>query len=197
MNDVGMDFNWNMFKISVEDCQKLGKAVRELPNLSTLRIHKSILEYKHCQALMKELIVNQTLVELDLSNCQIGDDGALCVAKVLGVHPTLKVLNLSNNLIGQIGAESLGYTLLLEGCAQLDVLNLRLNPLGSEGALGIMRALVRCDIPKEVSMSGVQFDDDTPMKIGKMIKINRGLKKLDLSSNWFGDEGGMVLGLLI
>ncbi|KAJ8976667.1 hypothetical protein NQ317_004685 [Molorchus minor] len=193
MNNVGMDFDWNMFKLSVEDCQRLGIALLSLPNLTILRINRTVLEYKNCQALMQGLIFNQTLTELDLSNCQIDDEGALCVAKLLGSHPTLKILNLSNNCIKQLGAEGIGFTLLQESCAQLDVLNLRLNPLGNEGTLGIMRALVRCDIPKEVSMSGVLFDDDTPMKVGKMIKINKGLKKLDLSNNWFGEDGGTDL----
>nr|XP_023029466.1 T-complex-associated testis-expressed protein 1-like [Leptinotarsa decemlineata] len=193
MNNVTEDYKWNMFEVTVKDCQTLGKALLELRNLRILRIHRSKVEYKHCQALMQNLIKNRSIVELDLSNCQIGDKGALCVAKFLQVHPFIKILNLSNNLIGKIGAEGLGYTLLLSSCAPLVHLNLRLNPLETEGAMGIMRALVRCSIPRELSMSGCHFQEDTLIKVGQMLKLNESLKKLDISNNWFGEEGGEYL----
>ncbi|KAJ8932297.1 hypothetical protein NQ314_014790 [Rhamnusium bicolor] len=193
MNDVFDDFSWNMFKLSVADCRNLGIAILELKQIKILRIHRSKLEYKHCQALMQSLVLNRTLVELDLSNCQIGDLGALCVAKVLEGHPTLKKLNLSNNYIGQIGSEGIGFSMLEHNCAQLEVLNMRLNPLKKDGAMGIMRALVRCSIPEELSMSGCLFDEDTPIKVCQMIKVNGSLKKLDVSGNWFGEDGGEAL----
>ncbi|CAH1173486.1 unnamed protein product [Phaedon cochleariae] len=190
MNDVSEKFDWNMFKVTVLDCQRLGKALLELKNLEILRIHRSRLGNEHCQALMQNLIKNKSLLELDLSNCEIGDQGALCVAKFLAGHPSLKILNLANNRIGKIGAEGLGFTLLLPSCAQIHTLVLKLNPLGKDGAMGIMRGIVRCSIPLELSMAGCDLEGDTPVKIGQMIRINDTLEKLDLSNNWFGADGG-------
>nr|CAI5850593.1 unnamed protein product [Callosobruchus analis] len=165
VNEVGEDFNWDMFKVSVTDCVRLGKAVLELKQIKILRVHRCNIEYKHCQALMQGLIRNRTLVELDLSNCNIGNQGALCVAKVILTHPTLKKLNLANNKIGQIGSEGISYALTLEKCARIDQLNLRLNPLGHEGVMGVLRALVRCGIPRELIISGCNFEEETPWKV--------------------------------
>lgn len=193
MNSVGEEFNWNMFKISVADCQRLGKALLDLNDLKILRIHRSKMEYLHCQALMQNLIKNCTIVELDLSHCEIGDQGALCVAKVLRSHPTLKILNLSNNNIKEVGAQGLAFTLIQPDCADLDFLNLRLNPLGSDGVMCILRALVRCTKPRELCLSGCLFEEDTVNNIALMLKMNDTLKKLDIKNNWLGEEGGKVI----
>ncbi|XP_056636675.1 dynein regulatory complex subunit 5 [Diorhabda sublineata] len=193
MNDVKEDFNWNMFKITVSDCQRLGKAILDLKLLKVLRIHKSNIEDKHCQALMQNLIKNKTIVVLDLSNCKIGDQGTLCIAKVLMNHPTLRKLILTNNLIGQIGAEGLGYGLIQDTCPPLESLILRLNPLGHAGVMGILRALVRCSFPTELSLSSCLFEDETPEKISKVLNWNDTLQVLDVSNNWFGEYGGDLM----
>ncbi|KAJ8921731.1 hypothetical protein NQ315_010641 [Exocentrus adspersus] len=193
VNSVGEGFSWNMFQMSVLDCQRLGKAILDLTNLEILRIHRSRLEYKHCQALIQNLIKNNTIVELDLSHCDIGDQGALCVAKFIQKCITLKILNLSNNLIRNTGAEGIGYIMTRPKRANLEVLNLRLNPLGTDGVMNILRALVRCDIPKELSLSGCQFKEDTIPKVALMLKMNESLKKLDISNNWIGKDGGELL----
>ncbi|CAG9830543.1 unnamed protein product [Diabrotica balteata] len=193
MNDVKEDFNWNMFKITILDCQRLGKAILDLKNLKILRIHRSNIEDRHCQALMQNLIKNKTIVELDLSNCKIGDQGALCIAKFLMNHQLLRKLVLTNNLIGQIGAEGIGFALCQNSCPPLETLILTLNPLKHEGVMGILRALVRCAVPKELSLSTCQFGCETPDKLSKMLKWNDTLKVLDVSSNWFGKEGGEML----
>lgn len=70
-----------------------------------MQIRRSSLQDDHIQALTKGLVDNRTLIELDLSHCQIGDRGTLCIAKLLMVHPTLQVLNLEDNLIAKIGGE--------------------------------------------------------------------------------------------
>uniref|UniRef100_A0A6P7F4V2 Dynein regulatory complex subunit 5-like n=1 Tax=Diabrotica virgifera virgifera TaxID=50390 RepID=A0A6P7F4V2_DIAVI len=193
MNDVKEDFNWNMFKVTILDCQRLGKAILDLKNLKILRIHRSNIEDKHCQALMQNLIKNKTIVELDLSNCKIGDQGALCIAKFLMNHQLLRKLVLTNNLIGQIGAEGIGYALCQNSCPPLETLILTLNPLKHDGVMGILRALVRRPVPKELSLSTCQFGCETPDKLSKMLKWNDTLKVLDVSCNWFGKEGGEML----
>lgn len=193
MKDVGEDFKWEMFEVSVADCVRLGKAIQELHNLKILRIHRSKLEYRHCQALVQGLVKYPILEVLDLSHCQIGNSGALCIAYLLkqGIH--LKVLNLTNNGIGKLGSEGIGFAILQGGCPNLTELNLKSNPLGTEGAMGIMRALVRCSDPKKLSMASCQFEDDTPLKVCQMLKLNDTLKNLDISSNWFGNDIGTVL----
>lgn len=174
------------------DCHRLGRALLDLAALKTLRIHRSKLEYPHCQALAQHLAKNHTLVELDLSHCAIGDRGALCVAKILQIQRTLRTVNLTNNYIGQIGAEGLAFVMCQSDCVALDGLVLKTNPLGSEGTMVLLRALIRCDIPRMLSLSGCMLEEEIITKLSMMLMMNQTLKELDLSNNWFGERGGQV-----
>lgn len=193
VNNTGESFKWEMFSLTKEDCEKLGKALQELTKLRKLKIHKSNLEFKHCQALMRGLMECKQLEELDLSHCKISDTGTLCVCRYLEAGVNLKILNLTNNGIGKIGAEGLGYALLQDGCKELKELNLRLNPLGLDGTMGILRAVVRCSIPKKLVIAACMLDEEATLKISQMIKLNNTLHTLDVSSNYFGQEVGGFL----
>lgn len=52
--------------------------------------------------LLQYIEKNSTITRLDLSHCNIGDQGALTIGKLLTVHPALKELVLCNNKIGKI-----------------------------------------------------------------------------------------------
>lgn len=199
-NKVGDDFNWNMFTVSVLDYKRLGEAILKLHCIRILRLHRNNVGDRHIQVLMHSLIKNTTLIELDLSHCCIGDQGALCIAKVMTIHPTLEILKLADNQIKTIGGQGIGFALLEESCCPLIHLDLRLNPLQHDGTMGILRALVRGDKPKELNLSGCFFEDITPIRIGQMLNINTSLEVLNVSSNWFGEEGGEVcvnIGIII
>lgn len=193
MNDVGETFHWNMFEVSIAFFQRLGRALLDLNNLIILRIHRCKMEYPHCQALIQNIIKNQTISILDISNCELGDEGALCVAKFLMNHTELQKLILMNDNIRQKGAEGIGFALMNLKQKHFECLNLRLNPLGRGGTMGIFRALVRCSNPKILSLSACLFEKDIPERIGQVIKMNESLKELDISNNRFGTEGGDIL----
>lgn len=191
MNNVTDTFNKNMFNVSVLDCQRLGKALNYLKELKILKIHRSKLEDSHIQALMKYFIKNKTVEELDLSHCCIKDQGALCIAKVLIIHPTLTSINLCNNQIRTLGCEGIGFALLNKTC-KLEQLNLKFNPLREGGAMGLFRALVRKTKLTHLSLAACQFEDNAPIRTGQMLLLNKSLKWLDVSNNWFDEDGGQV-----
>lgn len=57
--------------------------------------------------LLQHIMRNTTINRLDFSHCEIGDQGALAIGKLLTVHPALKELILCNNKIGTIHWQNL------------------------------------------------------------------------------------------
>lgn len=86
----------------------------------------------------------------------------------------------------------IAYAILQENSCPLFHLDLRLNPLGHEGALGIMRALVRTEKITELNLAGCCFEDDSAILFGMVLSMNTSLRVVDVSNNWFSDDGGEV-----
>ena len=63
--------------------------------------------YSHAQLLVK----CPSLHHLNVSSCQIGDEGAVVLARALEANNTLKTLDLSHNSISDVGVEELGSAL--------------------------------------------------------------------------------------
>lgn len=103
------------------------------------------------------------------------------------VHTTLTKLILCNNQIGGTGGIGIGFALTQESCCPLETLDLRLNPLGHEGTMGILRAVVRKNTVniKELSLAGCLFEDDTGLRVAQMIGMNSSIERLNVSNNWF------------
>ena len=75
------------------------------------------------------------IVEIDFSHCSLGNKGAHAIGAFLTMHPSLKVLRLTNSEIGSEGFAGIVRGLLDEHATPLKRLDLRLNPLGDEGAV--------------------------------------------------------------
>ncbi|KAK9711116.1 Leucine rich repeat [Popillia japonica] len=163
MRNVGTEFTWNMFKLSVVDCRRLGKAILPLKLLKIFRLHGCAVDDDRVRALSQNLIKHKTIVELDLSHCLIADQGVT-------------------------GAEGIGYALLQDGCCPLVHLDLRLNPLGHDGVMGIFRALVRGSKPEEINIAACLFEDNTADRLCQVLMLNSTLKWLDVSCNWFSES---------
>lgn len=209
ITNLGDDFSWRKFDLSPDDCKRLGAAILQLKFIKILRLHRSKIEDLHIQALLQQLAKNTTIIgrynriqpflltkpfpsisEMDFSHCHISNKGALCIGKFLTLHKTLTKLILTNNFIGDLGGKGIGFALTQETCCPLEVLDLRLNPLGHEGTMGILRALVRQNTInlKELSLAGCLFEDETSLRVAQMIGLNQSIERLDISNNWFDKE---------
>lgn len=106
------------------------------------------------------------------------------------VHTTLEKLHLTNNFIGSLGGQGIGFALTQETCCPLEMLDLRLNPLGHEGTMGILRAIVRHNTInlKELSLAACLFEDETALRAAQMIGLNQSIERLNISNNWFTKE---------
>ncbi|XP_017770018.1 PREDICTED: T-complex-associated testis-expressed protein 1-like [Nicrophorus vespilloides] len=182
--DVGESFKWQMFKVSLDDAKRLGTALVNLKKLRVLSLHNSSMEDKHIQILTKFLIKIASLEELRFSYCLIGDKGTLCIAKLMMSHAALSKIVLTYNKIGAIGGEGIGYALMQDNCCPIKHLDLRLNPLGHQGIMGLFRALVRVNRLEELIISGCGFEDETSIRLGAVLQLHKNLKMLDVSNNW-------------
>lgn len=92
----------------------------------------------------------------------------------------MKNINKKNNL-------GIGFAMMQETCCPLDLLDLRLNPLGHDGTMGILRASVRVALPVRLSLAACYFEDETSLRIGQMLGLNTSIKDLDVSNNYFDE----------
>ncbi len=76
------------------------------------------------QSLAKALTFNNTLVELNLFDNNIGVEGAKSLAEMLKIYQTLTELNLKYNCIGDEGARFLDEALKISRSRQNSISNL-------------------------------------------------------------------------
>jgi hypothetical protein len=93
---------------------------------------------RHLAAALKS--TQTTLEFLDLSNCQIGDGGAIAIGAALRGNTALRELRLYGNGIGRAGAAALADAVRINPVA-LRVLNLRLNELDATAGEDLLHAV--------------------------------------------------------
>lgn len=103
---VGINFNFNLYYLSVQDCKNLAIGINSMPLLQKFRLHHSSLEDEHLKVLIQSLVKNNnTLIEIDFSHCHIRNRGALYLAELIRTHPKLETMLLRNNLITEEGVK--------------------------------------------------------------------------------------------
>jgi len=123
----------------------------------------------------KVLFNNNTLLTVSLSRNQLGDDGCieLCNGFLRSQNKTIKILNLIDNGIGPRGIK--------EGIAKLLKWDINDNspidnPINNH-----------CSI-KELDISLNKIGDEGGIAIGRVLKDNFGLRKINLSNTDIGDD---------
>lgn len=163
-NNVGMNFERNMFGIKITDASYLAKIFESSwnPYLVTVVLSGNMIDDDLLRILMTGLLNNRTIMNLDLSHNKITSYGANLISKLLGFrrennHDTdsfssiLTRLNLANNLIDEIGGKYLGTA--LKDNDSLVYLNLRLNQLQDEGCAYLMNGLSENISLQELNLS--------------------------------------------
>jgi hypothetical protein len=125
---------------------------------------------------------NSTLLEIDLSSCELEDVGLSTLAQTLGSRNTmLQKLTLSDNSV-----RSAGVGVLLETMEQNDHhttnLDLQLNPIGYEGASLLARSLGNNALSNltNLSLCNCDIGDDGQITLISALEQNTSLLQLDL-----------------
>jgi hypothetical protein len=126
---------------------------------------------------------NSTLLKIDLSQCDLGDDGISMLAQTLGT--TLQKVALSENSIGFTGVGVLLETMVYNSHHITD-LELRHNPIGNEGASPLARDLGLNALPNltRLSLPDCDVGNHGFMALVFALEHNTSLVQLDLRQNY-------------
>jgi hypothetical protein len=132
---------------------------------------------------------NQTLQELSLSACHIGNEGVAFVARAMSQNKSLKLLDLTGNSIGNTGGIAL--TRALTHNRTLEALVLARNALtGPESGTAVNELLLKNKCLKRMDLCHNQIGrDGGAAMLAKGLSRNKTLETLDLENNTLDSAG--------
>ena len=140
-------------------------------------------------ALGESLKRNRGLKTLNISYCDIGDQGMKSIASALEMNGSLEELDLSrNHAVTGVGLMALGESLKSNGA--LKTLNISYCDIDDQGmkslasALEMNGSLEELDLSENDAVTGIGLT-----ALGESLKRNRGLKTLDISYCSIDDQG--------
>ena len=141
--------------------------------------------------LITALTGNIAVTSLDLSDNDLGDEGASLLKELLQQNKKLKILDLSRNRILTTGGKALADG-LVENAALLN-LNLLENSLGDEGARAFARVFATNRTLTHISLADNGISTAGAEAIASSLKHNRSLTHVNFAYNDFGNDGIEVM----
>ncbi|XP_070783030.1 NLR family CARD domain-containing protein 3 [Enoplosus armatus] len=166
--------------LSAKDChiQKISLAENAISN-------------KGAKALSRALLVNRTLISLNLRNNNIGSKGTKFLAEALKMNQVLVSINFQNNAIEEEGAQALAE--VLQCNRKLVSLNVQKNTIGAEGAKRIADALKTNRTLTKLILCSNQLGDKGTIALAEALTVNHTLLSLQLQSNSISNRGMTAL----
>ncbi|KFV87393.1 T-complex-associated testis-expressed protein 1, partial [Struthio camelus australis] len=190
VKDCGMNFEWNLFNFTHQDCYNLAVALKKCHNLKIFKLTRSKVDDDKARLLIQNLLDHPCLMELNLSHNLIGDKGARAVGKLIN-RSKLEILDLCNNQIRHMGAQTLAQA--LANNSTLTSLNLRLNCVEDEGGQAIGHALLTNTTLKAIHLGSNKLSEPTAMLFSQVLAQNSTLTSINFSCNHIGLDGGKQL----
>ncbi|QUY40769.1 COR domain-containing protein [Acaryochloris marina] len=163
------------WSLSLQDTD-ITAIAENLQQLSSLDLSDNEVGADGARAIAENL---QQLSSLNLSFNEVGDDGARAIAENL---QQLSSLDLSDNEVGDDGARAIA-----ENLQQLSSLNLSFNEVGDDGARAIAENLQQLS---SLNLSNNNVGDDGARAIAENLQQ---LSSLNLSFNEVGDDGARAI----
>nr|CDS31509.1 hypothetical transcript [Hymenolepis microstoma] len=189
VRDAGLDFEWDDFLFTGQDCISFSKVVGAHKSLTVLELTNSRVDCSKCRVLVRHLLNHPSLTVLNLSHNAISDGGARSLSKLIRGRSRLECLDLTDNQLGIKGGAALGRALRKENCT-LTKLNLRLNRIKDSGAVLIAKALQQNTRLKELNLAANGCGDPSFNAFGEALSYNSALEKFDMSNNSISVEAG-------
>ncbi|XP_045679407.1 leucine-rich repeat-containing protein 74A [Phyllostomus hastatus] len=144
------------------------------------------------KAIAIALVSNTTVISLELEDNCIMEEGVLSLVEMLQENYYLQELNISNNDLGFEGARIISRFLQRNSSSLLN-LQLSGNGFRDESAELLCTALSANYRIREIDLSHNQFSDKGGEFLGQMLALNVGLVTLDLSWNHFCSRAAVAL----
>uniref|UniRef100_A0A8C0W753 Leucine-rich repeat-containing protein 74A n=1 Tax=Castor canadensis TaxID=51338 RepID=A0A8C0W753_CASCN len=132
-----------------------------------------------------------SLWKLKLSGNQFKEDSAALLSQALSFNYRIKKLSLSHNQFSDIGGEHLGQTLALN--VGLESLDLSWNQFHVRGAVALCNGLRSNTTLRTLNLSMNGFGDEGALALGDLLRLNNTLRCLDISSNDISNDGASKL----
>ena len=145
----------------------------------------------HLVALAEALKQNTSLIQWDLSDNHISDQGAADLAEALKRNTSLTQLDLPGNDISAQGAAALAEA--LKRNTSLTQLDLSHNSISDQGAAGLAEALKQNTSLTHLDLSGNDISDQGAAALAEALKQNTSLTQLDLYGNDISAQGAAAL----
>ncbi|NXK93531.1 DRC5 protein, partial [Formicarius rufipectus] len=190
VKDCGMNFEWNLFYFTNQDCINLAAAVKMCRSLKVFKLTQSNVDDEKTKQLARSFMDHPCLVELNLSHNLIRDKGAQALGKLIS-RSRLETLDLCNNQISHLGAQALAQALAEK--STLTSLNLRLNCVEDKGGEAIARALLTNTTLKSIHLGSNNLSEPTATLFSQVLAQNTTLRSINFSCNHLGLDGGKQL----
>ncbi|XP_022281816.1 dynein regulatory complex subunit 5 isoform X5 [Canis lupus baileyi] len=159
VKDCGMNFEWNLFLFTYQDCHSLAATIKACHTLKTFRLTRSKVDDDKARILIRSLLDHPALEELDLSHNLIGDRGARAAAKLLS-HSHLRVLTLANNQVLTVNTT-------------LTSINLSCNHIGLDGGKQLLEGMSDNKTLLEFDLRLSDVAQESEYLIGQALCANR------------------------
>jgi hypothetical protein len=144
-----------------------------------------------CGYLGKAICISNTLIKLELENCEIGDNGCKYLRRGIERNNTLKILNIAANRFTDLGAREIQSFLFRNN--SLEKLDLSRNRLGAQRTMDIAKGLSVNHSLKKLRMNINRIGARGAQVLAKMLINNHSLEELELSYNEIFNDGVQVL----
>jgi hypothetical protein len=104
---VGMEYERPLFGMKMSDAKIFSECLRSTQNLIYLSLPGNLIDDDLISILIKGLMLNKTITQLDFSHNKVSNSGARKIAKFLLQTKILTHLNLSDNMIHYEGSRYL------------------------------------------------------------------------------------------
>jgi len=167
---------------------QLASALRNNSNLLSLRMPMNFIGSEGLEHLVSFLTDRRCpLVELDLSDNDLGDEGCAILSEVLKFNRSIHTLKLADNDISDVGLSEIVQS--LRSNTTLRHLNLSGNQISDQGVEALCNILPESSL-KTLDLSSNRIADGGAVSVAMLLTSNIvGLENVQLDNNRIGESG--------